>query len=234
MLKYLRLPGRFDVALLQQEVQALSSPHWKAHYNTKHYEGDWSILPLRAIGGDANNTFSIHSTGTGASYADTPLLAACPYLQTVLAQFACAKTSVRLMKLNAGAVIKEHSDYDMHFEAGEARFHIPVITNPDVAFYIQDERVVMNEGECWYLNLNLPHRVSNTGTTDRIHLVVDVLVNDWVRAAFAAPGLLKKEISAEDTGPRHSAAELEKIIAELERSGTPAAMQLVAQLRGTG
>jgi Aspartyl/Asparaginyl beta-hydroxylase len=230
MLKYLQLPFVFDANRLREEVQALSMPHWKAHYNTRHYEGDWSIIPLRAIGGNADNTFSIHTEGTTAQYADTPLLDACPYVRELLDGFHCPKTSVRLMKLDKGAVIKEHCDYDMHFEAGEARFHIPVQTNDRVFFYIEEERVLMQEGECWYLNLTLPHQVRNEGAADRIHLVVDVLVNDWIKELFARPGLYKKEIAGLPT-PRHTAAELEQIIRELERNGTPAAVQLAASMR---
>ena len=40
------------------------------------------------------------------------------------------------------------------------------------------------EGEAWYLDLNLRHRVDNHSDTDRIHLVIDCVVNDWVRALF--------------------------------------------------
>ncbi len=60
------------------------------------------------------------------------------------------------------------------------RFHIPVITNPEVEFYLNRERVNMSEGECWYLDFNFPHYVNNRSTEDRIHLVVDCYVNDWV------------------------------------------------------
>ena len=38
-------------------------------------------------------------------------------------------------------------------------------------FYVDDRRVIMEAGECWYLDLSRPHRVHNRGTTDRIHLV---------------------------------------------------------------
>jgi hypothetical protein len=43
----------------------------------------------------------------------------------------------------------------------------------------------MNEGEGWYLNLSLPHRVENNGTTDRVHLVIDYVVNEWMRSLIA-------------------------------------------------
>jgi aspartyl/asparaginyl beta-hydroxylase (cupin superfamily) len=100
----------------------------------------------------------------------------------VLATFQCELEAVRLLKLRAGSSIREHKDYNLGYEDGEVRFHIPVLTNPDVEFYLNQQRVVMNEGECWYLNFNLPHRVVNNSVTDRVHLVIDCVVNDWVRA----------------------------------------------------
>jgi hypothetical protein len=44
----------------------------------------------------------------------------------------------------------------------------------------------MKEGECWYHNFNLPHRVANRGTADRVHLVLDCVLNDWLREVLLA------------------------------------------------
>jgi hypothetical protein len=38
----------------------------------------------------------------------------------------------------------------------------------------------MAPGSAWYLRLSDPHRVANRGTSDRVHLVVDLAVNDWL------------------------------------------------------
>jgi len=65
------------------------------------------------------------------------------------------------------------------------RIHVPVITNPGVQFYLENRRIIMQEGECWYLDLNLSHRVQNLGSTDRVHLVIDCQINDWLRALIA-------------------------------------------------
>jgi aspartyl/asparaginyl beta-hydroxylase (cupin superfamily) len=62
------------------------------------------------------------------------------------------------------------------------RLHIPIITDPRIDFFVNNRKVVMNEGECWYINFNLPHRVYNNSDIDRVHLVIDCVVNDWVRS----------------------------------------------------
>lgn len=221
MIQYLQLKQYFDAAIMQAEVNRITAGWWKEHYNKKHYEGGWSIIPLRSVGGDPDNPFSLHTSGNETMvYKDTPLLDGCDYIKTVLDFFACEKTSVRLMKLNAGAVIKEHTDHEMSFEEGEVRFHIPVQTNEQVDFYILNEKIPMKEGQCWYLNLSLKHRVSNGGTEDRVHLVIDCLVNDWIKEIFANEVVLKKEIDTAAAKTPVPPAEKIKIIQQLRSMNT--------------
>ncbi|RXK60949.1 hypothetical protein ESA94_10875 [Lacibacter luteus] len=216
---------------MQQEVALLESGLWKAHYNTAHYEGSWTILPLRSINGSIDNIISIHSAAaeTIPAYKDTVLLQQCNYIRSVLAFFECEKTAVRLMKLHAGAVIKEHSDHDMRFEDGEVRLHIPVVTNAAVEFFLADERVPMQEGECWYLNLTLKHRINNFGNSDRIHLVLDCKVNDWIKKQFTTNTVLKKDFE-EGQKPKQSKEEKLKIIAQLRLLNTTTALELADKM----
>lgn len=234
IIKYLQLPFRFDAGAMYREVQDLLDAAWKMHYNTAHYQGNWSVLPLRAPGGDPQNTIAVHATANGLlSYADTPLMAACPGIAAALDTLHCPKTSVRLMKLQAGAVIHKHADHDMAFEQGEVRLHIPVVTNPMVQFFVDDELVPMAEGECWYLNLQLPHNVNNHGTTDRIHLVADCMVNDWVRALFGRDDLPVKVMTEQDAAKGYTADQYARIIEELRRQNTPASNALADTFRNT-
>lgn len=230
MIKYLQLPVHFPVHSILDELAHLPGMSWKMHYNTKHYVGDWSVIALRSPGGDPDNIFSIHaSTGRyDNQYRNTPLLEQCSTLKETLGYFKCEITMARLMKLNAGAVIKEHTDHDMNYEAGEARFHIPLQTNDKVDFYISGEKIPMKEGECWYLNLNLPHRVSNAGNTDRIHLVIDCLVNDWMKEQFTMPGLLRKEAASEKTV--YDQETRRRIIESLRLLDTPVAIEMANKI----
>jgi len=59
--------------------------------------------------------------------------------------------------------------------------HVPVLTNDHVDFIVAGERVVMRPGECWYVNVDQMHSVLNRGATRRVHLIIDVVVNDWLR-----------------------------------------------------
>ena len=88
------------------------------------------------------------------------------------------------MRLAPGSVIKEHRDHDLSFEQGMVRIHIPVVTNEGVDFRLNGLRCVMPAGSSWYLRLSDPHSVANRGADDRVHLVIDAGVNDWVAALF--------------------------------------------------
>ena len=103
----------------------------------------------------------------------------------MLGALACKTTSVRFLKLGAGATIRRHRDYDLGLEDGEIRLHLPIHTNPNVEFLLDDQRVELREGELWYLNFNLHHSVHNRSDADRIHLVIDCVVNPWLQAFFA-------------------------------------------------
>jgi hypothetical protein len=181
----LRLPLSFAPDLLLRDLTGLSA-EWIDHYVRQNYSGDWGVLPLRAPAGETHPVRMIYSDPTCQRFVDTALLDGCPYVREVLAAFRCPLLSVRLMRLTAGSVIKEHTDYDLRFEEGKARLHVPVVTNDGVEFYLNGSRVVMAAGECWYLRLSDPHRVVNRGETDRVHLVIDVKVNRWVTEVFRA------------------------------------------------
>ena len=191
IIKYLKLPFFFDAGLLQQQVDTLSAPQWLPHYQVTHYEGGWSAIPLRSIGGKADDI--IISPTDNRDYRDTVFLDNSPYLKKVLQTFQCPLQAVRLLKLNAGSIIKEHRDAELNFESGEIRLHIPVITHPDVEFMLDKERLTLQEGECWYMNFNLLHSIHNKSSINRVHLVIDALVNDWVKKIFASPDIVVKK-----------------------------------------
>lgn len=98
---------------------------------------------------------------------------------------------IRLMKLDAKVgVLERHSDKtekNAGVDDGRlARFHFPLYTNEEVKFEMWDlEGNHINEhlkvGELWYLDMRKPHRASNLGDTNRVHLVVDVISNEGIR-----------------------------------------------------
>ncbi len=182
----LRLPLDFDSVALRRDLEVLASTAWVAHFIRDNYEGDWSVLPLRAPAGETHPIRMIYSDPTATVFVDTPYLEACPTFRAVLDAFGCEIRAARLMRLTPGSVIKEHSDHDLDAEEGMARLHIPVTTNPDVEFKVNGRPVVMAPGQTWYLRLADPHSVANRGTTERTHLVLDVVADAWLLALMDA------------------------------------------------
>ena len=222
MITYCQLPFDFEVAALQADLERLSSHAWIRHFVPGNYSGDWSALPLRAIGGDEHNIL------TGApdirAFEDTPLLAASPYFRQVLASFRCPLTTVRLMRLAPGGVIKEHIDDGAGYEYGQLRLHVPITTNPEVAFVVDGQRVPMAPGECWYINAAVAHSVANRGQSDRVHLLIDGIANDWADELLAGLGFS----AVEKYGTRVRL--MEDNIAGLRKADTPEARRALETL----
>jgi hypothetical protein len=171
---------RFDPTQLKQDLERLEQREWIDHFVKQNYSGTWDVLPLRGTAGATHPIMMIYSDPSCVNFEDTPFLKEAPYLQEVLAAFQCPLQSVRLMRLTPGSEIKEHCDHDLSAELGQVRMHIPITTNPDVDFFLNGTHVPMTPGSCWYLRLADPHAVNNRGTTDRVHLVIDATMNEWL------------------------------------------------------
>jgi len=127
-----------------------------------------------------------YADGSWADWKDTKALSESPYLLEVVETFRahCDVTLVRLLRLAPGATVKEHTDptLGIHIEQSVIRLTIPIMSNDQVHFYLNNTKVPMQLGECWYLRLTDPHRIINGGDTERINMSIDMRPNDWVRS----------------------------------------------------
>ena len=178
-LPWTKLPFFFDPVGLRADLQSIPADAWVPHFNQFDYEGQWSSVSLRSRSGRSDE---IIAHGAAEEFRDTPLAAQCPHLQAAVNAFEIPRKAVRLLRLHAGARIKEHRDRDLGLADGELRIHVPIATNDDVEFIVANRRLILQEGESWYIDFSQPHRINNRGTTDRIHLVIDGTVNDWSAA----------------------------------------------------
>lgn len=185
-LAYARIDVQVPLAAVQAEIDALLAREWIAHVNQRDYRGHWDVLPLRCLRehAQAHPVLQAFAITVGEEWQDLPLLDDCPALRGVLDALHCPLRSVRLMRLRAGAEILPHRDHDLDFSLGQARLHIPVHTSPQVRFSVAGIDVPMRAGAVWYFNAGLEHAVSNAGDSDRIHVVVDCITNDWLREAI--------------------------------------------------
>jgi hypothetical protein len=180
-----RLPLSFDASRLREDLRRLSPEDWVDHFVPDNYEGRWRVAPLRAPADAVHPIQMIYPNPGCESFADTAILKRCPYIREVLAVFDCDLEAARLMALGAGSKIREHRDHELSVEHGVIRLHVPIVTGEGVRFYLNGQPVPMRPGECWYLRLSEPHRVDNDGHDERVHLVFDARVNDWLRGLLA-------------------------------------------------
>lgn len=70
--------------------------------------------------------------------------------------------------------ILKHKDYGKYFEQSY-RIHIPIKTNLQTIFEIDEQKIHMKIGEVYEINnLNSFHSVSNNGNTERHHIIFDI------------------------------------------------------------
>lgn len=216
LVRSIKFPMFFDPERLKADVRKIINKKWTNHYNTNDYSGKWTSIALMSQNGKSDSIFALPSGDE--KLVPTEIMESCTYFQEILDSFLFEKTAVRLLKLDVGAEVKPHTDNCLGYEDGCFRLHIPIITNSEVEFILDGNRLVMNEGECWYIDANFTHSVANRGTEDRIHLVIDGLRNEWTDNLF-----FKHASQNEFIRPPAQTSEKEKqlIIAELRRMNLP-------------
>ena len=172
-----KLPIPIDADKLASEVRGLSL-HDFVEYNV--------LMLTTPTPRPRSQPVDDYADGSWADWHGTPMLASCPYLSSLVDQFRAhtSVTLVRLLRLAPGGFVKEHCDPTLGLEVERSviRLTVPIVTNDHAALFLNDARVPMQPGECWYLRFTDPHRVVNNGATERIHLSMDMIPNEWVRS----------------------------------------------------
>jgi hypothetical protein len=176
-----KLPFVFDVDKMREEYE-------KMNFGMFIY---YSVIPLRAPAHLVDTSLPFpppaddYADGSWTDWMDTPELVQSPYLTSVIDTFRkhTKVTLVRLLRLEQGAEVKEHTDPTLGLEEKKSviRLTIPIISNEEVTFYLNGTPVPMQEGECWYLRLTDPHKITNDGDGERVNLTIDMIPNEWVR-----------------------------------------------------
>jgi len=175
-----RLPRNYDADLLVRDLQVLRDVP-SAPQPGPYHKGEWTGIALHTMGGKD----SVFPSSPGMDhYQETENLRRTPYFKKILDELECPKEVVRILFLPPGGHIKDHFDFHTSFQFGLIRLHIPILTNPNVAFIIDGERMNWNPGELWYGDFSRVHSVKNDSQIVRVHIVIDVLINDFLLSLF--------------------------------------------------
>lgn len=175
-IRFLPLNKEYDIERLRLDLLAAEKVHPFVNKAIK----SWKSIPLRSFNGkegkEGNEGGGINNSPDPSRFMDTKVMDQCPYIKEILSSLNVPVLKVRLMKLDPNNLLPEHVDQfrdDRIF-----RMHIPIITHPDVLFYVENNPVHVPEGSLWYVNVRKSHKVHNKSKNFRVHLVFDVWVTD--------------------------------------------------------
>jgi len=157
----------------------------------------WTALSLHGYGPDPSDIYkpgfvksdiNIGSKLEWTSLANEPVMSP---IRKIISRLPCQFERIRFMKLAAGKSLRKHNDnIDQDIESKKiVRIHIPIRTNSEVVFTMYEndedergERLNLEVGRFYYLDVTKPHSVSNNSSEDRYHLVVDCYMNEELKA----------------------------------------------------
>lgn len=175
-----RLPVAVNLPLLLQALAAIEDARWQGHFNNAYYSGDWSGVALIS----AADAVTELSPGRGQPRQRAPWLADDRWHEA-LRDWPLEIVSARLLRLGPGGCIHEHRDYDLGGPDADLRLHVPLLSPPDVDFFLDGQIIPLTAGECWFLDLARPHRVVNRSAHSRVHLVLDCRPGPWLAQQIA-------------------------------------------------
>lgn len=224
MQELLKLSFEFDEEKLFQDTKYIQEDYWVSHPNTSAYEGKWEVCSLTSPSGDIKDIVACENI----EYKETSLLKKTIYIKEVLDCFKTKIEAVRFMKLGAKSSIKEHTDKGSCIEDGFARIHIPITSNKNVEFILDGNKHQMNTASCYYMDAHKPHSVKNSGDEDRIHLLIDCHVNEWLEELFIKAGYKPKvhKYSSKSINDEN----IDEIIYSLKQLGTETSLQMAKEL----
>ncbi len=183
-----RFPMRFDVERMRDELRVLDATTWVGHYDPKISDG-WTSIPLVSRDGSMDGPDS-QRVGRPGQYQRTPVVDRLPYFRSILDAFQCPQGRVRISRLLPGSVIRPHRDICREAASiafGQVRLHIPIVTNDRVMFLVGRETLRLQPGRLYYIDFTRLHSVRNDGTEPRIHLILDLRVNNFLERMFPQP-----------------------------------------------
>lgn len=192
--------AKANILQLQKRIKELDNL-FTNHYSNYNKKKSWSALALKGYDSDPvmiekpsemNDKWQKEHVNFDFYLQETELMYDfIPTINYILKMIPAETERIRLMKLEPnGGELDRHTDQtdkDLGTQDGDImRLHIPIITNDKMLFHSWDSQGKetinnMKEGEIWYLDIRKPHRAVNGGDKARIHLVIDVIVNQNIR-----------------------------------------------------
>jgi hypothetical protein len=103
--------------------------------------------------------------------------------------------NARLQSIAGGGDLGQHREKIVSIPGREqnwkVRFHLPIVTNPNVGFLMDGKKFTMQAGHCYIFNQSCLHGVANTGSELRTHMYWDYYLNDHIMLNLIGPAFEK-------------------------------------------
>jgi hypothetical protein len=172
-----RLRKLFDPARLRDDVERALAAYSPTQNHQSYHDGGWAGVGLMTASGRPEEI-----GGFAGDFSKTKAFQSTPYLERLVDELDCEKQRVRIMQLAPSSDIFWHRDHELDRDV--VRVHIPVVTNRGVLMQLCHEDCRWQPGELWFGDFAFPHRLRNTSRETRIHIVIDLVCNDFVRGLF--------------------------------------------------
>ncbi len=192
-----QLDIQFSDGELQPIVDYCNSEQQYSPVITKYNKKEnWKAISIKGFSKDplVISKPNVLGVGSGGNLQETPLVDRLQ-IRSILEKIPAMTERVRLMKLEAGTKISKHTDkVDKDIKSRKIiRLHVPVITDDQIKMISWLEKdnpteFKMKKGECWWLDVSKAHSVLNESDIDRVHLVIDVFVNNYMSEVMYGTG----------------------------------------------
>jgi hypothetical protein len=190
--KAVRLLGEVDIAELREQVLTIPEHVWNAENADKPNPFGALDATRHIVFRFVDNWIDWRQSHDRGLWAEWKALIE-PILRKATEPYGYANGEfprVMLARMAPGGIIHPHVDENPAAKWPH-KIHVPLVTNPDVTFFVDGQGYYFEEGVAVEVNNMKTHAVSNRGTTDRIHLIFEYFDRDqpaphWLEPMIAA------------------------------------------------
>jgi hypothetical protein len=170
----IRRLGTVDIARLREAALAIPEAVWDAENADKPNRFNALDATRHIIFRFVSNFYDWRDSYDRPLWSEwRPLLE--PVLAAATADYGYSRGAfprVMLARMAPGGVINPHRDENAAAKWPH-KIHVPLLTNPNVTFFIDGKSYHLDEGEAVEVNNMGLHAVKNGGSTDRIHQIFE-------------------------------------------------------------
>ena len=168
--------GKVDVSKIKETISLLDKSYWEVYTKRQETYHAHSQTKSLLLMWDEENIHTLEPSQKHDLFYELEIQNFITLIEPLYKQKYGDGYFNRIILVN----LLSNGDIKAHADGGplllSRRTHIPIITNPEVFFIVNDEEKNMKEGEIWEIDNSKVHSVENLSDEDRIHFIIDYVV----------------------------------------------------------